>query len=363
MRCVVCGCLLIWLLAGCASPRVYQASQLPAEFAAPPLPDLREINLPRLAAAGSPSDLVMPGDVLEVTISTDLEGNVVPVACRVDDQGFISLPQLGPIAVGGLRFPEVESRIAQTAIAKDVYRRPYVTVARKSTRTYRVTVAGAVAQPGVYELPAAQADVLAALVQAGGLTVRAEPVVEIRYAGDLGGNRLQPDSLDGTQEGRLTAWSAETAGDADGSMPANTVRIDLISMTQEKTTDAICRLHDGDVVYVPELKRDPIYVDGLVTRPGMYELPRTGEICLLDALALAGGRSNPLAEKVMILRRVPAHTEPVVIKANLRTARKIGAENVRIAPGDIILVEDTFSTFIYDLMKGFVHIGGSIPLE
>lgn len=348
--------ILVAFFFGCAGRQVYRAAALPLEFRARPVPDIREVALPQLAASSTPSDVIMPGDLLEVTILTDVEPQSLPVSCRVDDNGDIQIPPIGKVSVAGLRFAEAESAIAQAAISRDVYRKPHITVTRTHMRTYRVTVTGAVQQPGVYEIPAAQADLMTALVQAGGLSPEAEPVAEIRRAARGPLPAPPTDGTDTSAEGRLTSWT-----DA-ATEPPSTLRIDLLSATQNPNLPNEYRLNDGDVVHVPQRKLDPIFVDGLVNKPGMYEFPQNQEVRLLDALALAGGRSNPLAEKVWIIRRIPGRSEPILIKANLRSAAKDPAENPQIAPGDVITVEETFGTFMYSLLKGFVHIGGSVPL-
>lgn len=343
---------------GCGGRNVYRATRLPMEYQAPLVEDLREISLSRFTAQQSPSDVISRGDVLEVTISTDLNTEVKPVLCRVDDQGMMVVPDIGPVFVGGLRLAEAEKRVGETAIARDVYRRPLVTIVPKERRTYRVTVIGAVERPGVYAIPATQASLLTALVQAGGLKKEAQPAVEIRRAETAEKKTLPLDNpaKDNEVEGRLTSWE-ESATSED------TVRIHLISAMRSPTPDLRYQLNDGDVVYVPERKVDPIFVDGLVTKPGMYKLPPNQEIRLLDALAMAGGRNNPLADDVWVLRRVPGRKDPIVIKSKLNAIKRNAEENIRIAPGDVITVEETPGTFLYSLLKGFVHLGGSVPLN
>lgn len=348
--------MLVAFFFGCATRQVYRASALPLEFRPRPVPDLREVALPRLAASSGPSDIIMPGDLLEVTVLTDLEPQSLPISCRVDDTGEIQVPPIGRVAVGGLRLPEAESAIAQAAVVRDVYRRPHVTVVRTAVHKCRVTVTGAVQAPGVYDIPAAQADLMTALVQAGGLLPEAEPVAEIRRAGGGQVSAVPDDAAEPGPEGRLTSW-AKTPEEV-----SSNVRIDLLTATRSPGSSKEFRLSDGDVVYVPLRKLDPIFVDGLVNKPGMYPFPQNQEVRLLDVLALAGGRANPLAEKVWIIRRIPGRSEPILIKANLRSAAKNPAENLQIAPGDVVTVEETFGTFMYSLLKGFVHIGGSVPL-
>ena len=52
-------------------------------------------------------------------------------------------------------------------------------------------------------------------------------------------------------------------------------------------------LADGDVVHVSKRTLPPVFVIGLVTKPGSFPYPTNQEIRVLDALSLAGGCSNP----------------------------------------------------------------------
>ena len=354
------GSLLVFVLgllcAGCASRMVYKARALPVELQPPPVTDIRDVALPQLASVQAPSDVIMPGDLLEVSVLTGLDIKDTAISCRVDDEGNIQVPPIGKVMVGGMRFPDAERAIVQAAIERDVYRRPTVTIKRVQSRTYRITVAGAVAKPGVYDIPAAQADLLTALVQAEGLKPDADPVVEIRRSGSSGPLAPAFDSKVGNAPGQLTSFTEATA-------PGESIKVDLRSAGQDDQSLQEYRLQDGDVVFVPPRKLDPIYVDGLVNKPGMYDFPAAQDLRLLDAIALAGGCSNPLADKVWIVRQIRGRSEPVLIRANLRTAAKNPAENLRIAPGDVITVEETFGTFVYNLLKGFVHVGGTVPLN
>ncbi len=353
---VMLGTLLLcaWT-SGCAERQVYRPSNLPVEFQAKPVPDLRNIPLPEFADQSVPSDVIMSGDVLQVTVATDLESRPNAVPVRVDDLGIIQVPYIGPVQVGGLRFAEAERAIAAAAVERDVFRHPTVTVVRSATRTHRVTVIGAVNKPGVYELPASNSSVLAALVAAEGLNSKAGPIVEIRRAAGA-----QPWD-------ERTSLTAAT-NSSDGVQPvgwngAAPLRVQQINLTSSGGSPSEYRLSDGDVVQVSEREALPFFVDGLVAKPGSYPMPPDQPIRILDAIALAGGKNNPLADKVWIVRHVPGRDEPVLIKVSLRRAKEDPRENLFVAAGDVISIEETPGTFIYNLLKGFVHIGGSVPLN
>jgi polysaccharide export outer membrane protein len=112
-----------------------------------------------------------------------------------------------------------------------------------------------------------------------------------------------------------------------------------------------------------------------VTRPGRFEFPIAEELRVTDAVALAGGVSSLAADKIYVIRRKPTipnaeidpnkpdRVETVVIQVSLANAKQQAASNIRLAPGDVISIEQTPMTFMLDSFRrlGF-NIGGSIPL-
>ena len=115
-------------------------------------------------------------------------------------------------------------------------------------------------------------------------------------------------------------------------------------------------LRDGDVVYVAKRTPKPIYVIGLVRKPGEFPFPMNQEIRVLDAIALAGGCSNPVAEDVLVIRRPPGRAEPVRISVGLQAAKQ-GQDNVALAPGDTVSVEQTPATAVVDVIQTFIRFG------
>jgi protein involved in polysaccharide export with SLBB domain len=221
----------------------------------------------------------------------------------------------------------------------------------KQPRTNKITVVGAVAEPGVQDLPRMSSTLLAALVAAGGLSKDAGPDVEIRRTKPGVGRPLGPA---GGAEGALLSHEQPVGGPA-GSI----VRVNLATATRDRKTPYL--LEDGDVVHV--LKRDipPVSVIGLVQKSGEFDYPPNRPLYFLDALALAGGVSCPVADKVLIIRRAAGQKEPVNIEVSLRKA-KSGQENLELQPGDTVSVERTPATVVVDTLYTFVRIGLSPTL-
>ncbi|MCH8061000.1 MAG: hypothetical protein IH861_00690 [Chloroflexi bacterium] len=106
-------------------------------------------------------------------------------------------------------------------------------------------------------------------------------------------------------------------------------------------------------------KPSEIAVIGLVKRPGQYEIPFDTDLRLLGALALGGGLTMEIVNKVNIIRTPPDGSRAIVIRASVRKAKRDGAANIRLAPGDVVSVEETPLTFIVGTIRDFVRLGFS----
>lgn len=341
----ILGLGLGWLVlaAGCAE-RVYRADRLPMELAATPPVSIDAINLSGLADPPVQTDQIAPGDVLEVTLLTDASKLATATApVRVSEDGTVEIPLIGRVSVAGLGLEEAEQTIAAEARSRGIFRNPCVTVTMKQPRTNKITVVGAVQAPGVRELPSRSSTLLAALVAAGGLTKEAGPEVEIRHT--------KPPS-----DGIVHAAGWEDRGAAEGATGGRpwVERVNLATAAQDRRTPYW--LQDGDVVHVFKRQVEPISVLGLVRQPGEFEFPTTRPLRVLDAIALAGGTSNPVADKVLILRRPLHQPNTVSIELSLQQAKK-GAENLPLQAGDTVVVEQTAATAFVETLQTFFRVG------
>jgi polysaccharide export outer membrane protein len=312
--------LAVWL-GGCTSGQYY-AAKLPAELAAPLVENMEVIDLSHLVHNPTNSEEIGPGDVLDVTMVTSystLASTTTPV--RVAENGTADVPLIGPVEVAGLDVETAERAMAAAAVNRGIFQKPHITVALSKPRSNRITVIGAVKLPGVYSLPRGASSLLAAVVAAGGLIEESGPEVEIRHS--AAGHPAGPAAGDGTQS------------------PAapQVVRVDLAKAAA--AGDRQYPVFDGDVVLVRRRVVKPIYVMGLVQRPGEFRLPPNQNLRVLDALALAGDRSTQLADKVLVIRHLPSRPAPALIEVSVREAKRNGRANLPLAPGDIVSVEDT----------------------
>ena len=354
----VAWALVVVAAGGCAGGKFY-AANLPAEYQIPSTANIEAIGLTHLEHCPVNSQLIARGDVLEVTIITDY-GNMstMTAPARVGEDGTANIPLIGKVALAGLELDEAEQSIAAEGVARRVFQRPHVVVTMERKRMNKVTVIGAVNQPAVIELPRDSSSLLAALVRAGGLTADAGSDVEIRRS-------IPRDAAPGLPAQRLADGTlVRPAGyEWAQSSPRHHVQITRVNLASAAIEGRGGRmLDDGDVVVVTRRVPKPIYVMGLVAKPGEYEVPPNQDMYLLDALATAGDRTMQIADKVVVIRRIPGRPQPVIIESSIRQAKKDGAANLRLAPGDIVSVEETPATVMLDVLRSFLRFGATVPL-
>jgi polysaccharide export outer membrane protein len=341
--------MLVTTGAGCSSG-TYRATNLPPELVAPATLDLETINLGGLAEHSVSTEVIQPGDVLDVSMVNDyskLTTSTTPV--RVADDGTVVVPLVGKVNVVGMEVVQAEQTVNAQSVARGIFRNPCITVAMRQCRTRRVTVVGAVNKPGPVELPRGGSSLMTALIAAGGLTKEAGTEVEIRHTDSRQGPLAAQAAVGPNGSTVLASYQQSPAPVA-----STAIKVDLTSATTGAVK--VPDLCDGDVVHVDKRMLKPIYVIGLVHKPGEFPYPTSQEIRVLDALALAGGVSNPVAEDVLVIRRLPNAKEPSRIAISIQAAKN-GSDNLLLAPGDTVTVEQTPLTVTVDMIQTFVRFG------
>jgi len=357
---------------GCAGSSHYHSARLPQRFSAPLVENVKQIDLSGLANYTIGSETIDRGDVLEVTVLTDyarLPASTMPV--RVGDDGNAQVPQIGAVRLAGMELDEAETTIAAAAVERNVFLNPHVTVTMKRRRTNRITVIGAVEKCGEVQLPRNSSSLLAALVAAGGLSDEAGLNVRIRRANMPQEQNTPPTPAGGGDlriaetPGKLTSYGEDASGlDAENARNGEPkiINVNLAEAAEEGQSSVLLR--DGDVVMVDRKVPKPIHVIGLVKKPDKYEMPVNEDLRVLDALAMAGDRTMQAADKVLIIRYVEGHNEPIKIDVSVKEAKENGAANVRLAPGDIVSVEETPTTLVLGTLQRVVRVavGGTVGL-
>ena len=349
---------------GCRTPAL-RSDQIPPEYRSEVSSrTAKRLDLGRAASPGARQSLISPEDLLSITVATGRDGEkVVPIQSRVAVDGTANIPLIGPVLVAGMEALDASRNITQVAIQRGIYTNPHINVEIESKAVNRITVLGAVEKPGVHELPRSSSDLVSALAASGGLTAEAGTEIEIVRQPRLGtasAGVLADQSMRSTEaeDVQLAAYSQLGNGQSPhartGWSPPQTIRFDLASDQPLQKIDF--QVNDRDVVRVVPRKKEMVFVDGLVNRPGEFELPVEQDLHVLDAIALAGGKSSPLADKVFVIRRSQDQSRPIVIQLSLREAKQNGRENLRLLAGDTVSIEQTPATVIVDTFTNFFRL-------
>lgn len=351
-RCLPWACAIALALAssGCRSAH-YRAASLPPEMQAAAAEGAPNVSLARMSRMVGGSSKLAVGDLLHVTTLSGLEEEAPSKPARIGDDGAINVPLVGMVRVVWLDEQQAAEVVRVAAIDRGIFVNPQVTVRVAERAVNYITVLGAVAEPGTHEIPRNSSNLVAAIAAAGGFTEEAGTEVEVLR---------QPQSVLANREstgGESDIQQASFNAPALQSPSARTERIDL-AMKDSRPIDF--GVGDQDVVMVHPAKKRVIHVAGLVRRPDQFEMPRDQDLRVLDAIAMAGGMSSPVADKVFVIRRPADEVEPRVIQLSLAQAKVSGAENLRLAPGDLVSVEATASTHVVDTLSQVFRVTAGV---
>lgn len=261
-----------------------------------------------------PADYVVgPGDTMDVQLyGQRAETYTLPV----NRDGFISIPELGPINVGGMSFGNarniVEGRVRQQLIGTQAR------VTLSELRSVRVLVLGDAEKPGSYVV-SSLSTVTNALFASGGV----KPIGSLRR-------------IEVKRDGKLLRT------------------LDLYDVLLRGDTANDVRLHPGDAVFIPPVG-PTVTIDGEVRRPAIYELK--GESSAADLVQLAGGLTPEADDRRVTIERIGDRRERVALTIDLgapdgRSFTLRAGDLVRIAPIRPVLENGV-------RVEGYVHRPGT----
>lgn len=206
-------------------------------------------------------------DLLEISVFEVPELNIT---VRVSENGLISLPLLGEVKAEGMNRADLEKQIA-ARLEKNFLKNAQVTIFIKEFQSKKISVMGAVRNPGMHDLIGRQS-LLQIISMAGGLSEQAsDTVVIFRQFKDVPGQSL-------------------------------VIKLDDIFLKANPKYNI--PIFSGDIINVPGSQFLDIYVFGQVKTPGAVRMKKgSDEVTLLRAIAQAGGFSDRARRgKVMITR-------------------------------------------------------------
>jgi len=245
-----------------------------------------------------------PKDLLEITVFGLDEMNKT---ARVSEDGNITLPLLGEIEVEGLTKSELEKKVTKLLEEKYLHN-PQVTIFIREYQSKRVSIIGAVKEPGRYELLGRQT-LLHMIAQAGGMTNQTgEEIIVVR------------ERTDGSSQ---------------------SIRISIDDLILEGDSSLNIPLEPGDIVNIPIDMVVHVYVFGQVRSPGALEVKKSNIPTLVQAIAQAGGFSERAAKGRVVLKRKNEQGKEEKVKVNVRAIMKGKIDDIQLKENDVVFVPET----------------------
>lgn len=246
-----------------------------------------------------------PEDVLEISV---FEVEELNRTVRVEEDGTISLPLIGRVAVGGMTQEEVAQKLTELLQAGFV-KNPQVMIFIKDYKSRQVGVLGAVETPGSYPL-VGRKTLMQMLSIAGGLSETAGNDVLILRQGSNG----------------------ETS----------TIRIDLRELWVDGNKELNIPIEPNDVINVPVDREIRVFVTGRVNNPGPITAKQSEGITLLQAIAGAGGLAEGAKQTAITIKRKGPGGQEVMFKVNYRDVVKGKKMDMPLQEGDVVVVPESF---------------------
>lgn len=140
-------------------------------------------------------------------------------------------------------------------------------------------------------------------------------------------------------------------------------------------TEESITLYDGDIIFIESRETEVFYTAGLLGG-GQYTLPRDYDLCVLEAVSIAESRQmgggqviksmggvsalnqdiSASASRLAIIRTLP-NGKRVTIEVDLKKAMRYQEENIRIQPGDVLVLQYTFPESVAAFTQRYILEG------
>jgi polysaccharide export outer membrane protein len=272
---------------------------------------------PSAAPALASDYRIGPGDLLMVSVFGVPE---VAQQARVSNSGRIHLTKLGVLSVAERTATQLEQDIAARYRERGLLLDPWVTVRVTEVRAHPVYVLGEVMTPGQYQL--------ATDMYLADLVTLAQGVNEVSSpTAFLYRRKVNP----------LTGELDATTSPADDRMEA--IPVDLRALQTGSNPALNVKLRGGDILYVPERKKEFYFILGAVGSPGLFELtPGQGPLRLSQAMARAGGPTPRAKSSKITIVRYEANGDRRELTVDFPAVMRGTQPDVTLQQGDVVFI-------------------------
>lgn len=283
-----------------------------------------------------PAEFVVgPGDQFQINIWGQIN-EFFPV--DVLPEGNVVIPSVGEVFVAGKSLNEAKELISKRGAL--VYPNAEITANLINVRKFYIHVSGAVNYPGSYEVNASQ---------------RASSVLSTFFR--------ELTSFVPMLRGVAARRNIKIFRRLGHQSGVDTLLVDLAGKDLGGQLESDPLLFNGDVIHVPA-RNDTIEVLGEVNFPGSFDFVPGDR--LSSVIRLAGGiKSSALIEEVQIFRFKPDRKTVYTVKANLKEIVAGKAEDVAMAPFDVVSVkrDNSYLQSNYVAVAGEVAVPGIYPIQ
>jgi polysaccharide export outer membrane protein len=230
------------------------------------------------------------GDTVQITVYQ--QPDLTTTARISQDDGTITFPLLGEVRIAGLSPETAGTKIAKLLKDGGFIKHPQVSLTVQEFVSQKIPVMGQVNHPGEYPLRG-ESRVIDLISQAGGLREDAADVITVVKL--QGGKSVKHE-------------------------------IDLLQFYGGDMSQNV-EVSEGDFILVP--KMDKFYIQGEVSRPGMYRLER--DMTVMQALSVGGGVNGRGSMSGMTVTRHLADGKTRKIKVELTD---------RLQPNDVLIIKE-----------------------
>lgn len=274
-----------------------------------------------------------PGDLLNIGVFgvADLSHVV-----RVSNSGKVHLTQLGILRVAGRTVTELESDIAARLREKQLVLDPWVIVKVTEVRAHPVYVLGEVMTPGQFQI-SDEMYLSDLMTLSNGLNQVASPVAYLYR------RKVNPAT------GEFDPTQDPDTDEMEG-MP-----IDLRALQTGEMPELNLKLRGGDILYVPERRKEYFFVIGDVHNPGLFELVAgQSPLRLSQAMARAGGPTRTAKKSRLLLVRYAHDGSRQEIPIDFDAVMHGQRPDPSIEFGDVIFMPGSRSKTVGLAMMGII---------